>query len=121
MKSAPTRYESLTLSIHSGLAAAAQSAAHKTAEQQRWREYAAQARTLTEQQPLQQLPGYHLRGAGGYVVDHVVSIWAAFRAGWPVERAAALDNLQLVPSVENFAKGRRCYSSLDARRLPMAA
>lgn len=121
MQSAPTRYESVALSIHQGLAAAARSAAHKTAERQRWKDYATQARALTEQQPLHQLPGYHLRGAGGYVVDHVVSIWAAFREGWPVERAAALDNLQVVPSIENFAKGRRSYSSLEARCLPIAA
>lgn len=121
MKTAPTRHESLTTAIHLGLAAAARSAAHKTAERQRWREYAAQARTLTEQQSLHQLPGYHLRGAGGYVIDHVVSIWAAFREEWPVKRAAALDNLQMMPSLENFEKGRRCYCSLEAHRLPMAA
>ncbi len=122
MKSTPkNRYEALTLSINNGLATAARTAANKAAEQQRWREYAAQARALTEQQPLHQLPGYHLRGAGGYVVDHVFSIWTAFRQGWPVERAAALENLQMVPALENITKGKRCYSNLDARRLPLAA
>lgn len=121
MKTAPTRHELLTASIHSGLATAARSTTHKRAEQQRWKEYAAQARALTEQQPLHQLRGYHLRGAGGYVVDHVVSIWAAFQQGWPIERAAALGNLQLVPALENITKGKRCYSSLEARHLPMTA
>lgn len=121
MKNARPRFDSLALSIHTGLAAAARTAAHKASEKLRWKEYAAQARALTEQQPLHQLPGYHLRGAGGYVVDHVVSIWAAFREGWPVERAATLDNLQVVPSLENFTKGTRSYCSLEAHYLPIAA
>ena len=100
---------------------AAQKQVEKRQERERWKAYERQARELTEQHPLHQLPGYHLRGAGGYALDHRVSIYKAFRAGWPVEQAAALDNLQLVPIGENLRKGTGCYSSLEARHLPMAA
>ena len=98
-------------------------AAEKTAKQrekEQRRAYATQARALTETQPLYLSQGIHLRGKG-FDLDHAVSLLAAFRAGWPVEEAAHISNLQILPSNQNNRKGSKCYSSLESRRLPLAA
>lgn len=94
--------------------------ADKEREKQQRQAYAAQARALTEKAPLHTLAGIHLRGKG-YDLDHAVSLLAAFRAGWPVEEAAHISNLQILPTKQNTKKGTGCYSSLEARCLPMAA
>lgn len=92
----------------------------KAAEKEKRRKYQRQVRSLTERQELRQLPGIHLR-RNGYELDHVVPVAVAYSLGWPAEQTAGIGNLQLIPKEENATKGTTCYSSLDARRLPMAA
>lgn len=46
------------------------------------------------------------RGNQGYHLDHIVSIVECFRQGWSPEKAAALDNLQLLEARDNLSKGR---------------
>lgn len=125
-----TRYEQLTRSFSQRIAAkgkelleresrrqAKQSkAAAKALERQQYHDYRDQVRLLTEWQDLHQVPGYERRGQGWHL-DHVVSIRAAFLAGWPVEKCAHFTNLQMLPAMENLRKGNGSYSSLDARQL----
>ena len=53
-------------------------------------------------------PARHPRMLGnqGYHLDHIVSIVECFRQGWSPEKAAALDNLQLLEARDNLSKGR---------------
>lgn len=92
----------------------------KSAEANRRGEYINLVRKLTKKTDLSQLPGIELRGKG-YCLDHRVSCLAAYLAGWPPEQAAAIENLQVLPMEENRIKGAASWSSLDAKRLPMAA
>lgn len=81
-----------------------------------WLAYREEVRRLTELEPLHLLPGIELRGQDWHV-DHVVSIYTAWLAGWPVERCAHVGNLQMLPWEENFRKGTSSYCSLAARQL----
>ena len=42
---------------------------------------------------------------GGYHLDHIVSIRWGFDNGWPPEKIACLENLQMLPWRENISKG----------------
>lgn len=39
-------------------------------------------------------------------LDHKVSIFEAYKQGWTPEQASALENLQMLPALENFKKQR---------------
>jgi len=86
----------------------------KEAAKARWQEYNRRVRELTELQPLHLLPGIENRGKH-LALDHRVSVYVAFKAGWSAEAAAALSNLQLMTPTENLRKGTRCYSLVTAR------
>lgn len=92
----------------------------KAAETGRRKKYIEQVRHLTKKADLAGLPGVELRGKG-FCLDHRVSCLAAYLAGWPPERAAALGNLQVLPTQLNRAKGVECWSSLDFGRPALAA
>jgi len=83
-------------------------ARHKHAER---RAYAHQVRKLTRRQNLDQVPGIELRGPD-YHLDHVVSVAAAWEAGWSPEQCADVANLQVLPRAENIRKGTASYCTL---------
>lgn len=150
MENAPTRYEQLAQRVNAVFATASLVAASKQAQGQRqgqgptlphapkkptaasiraearaadkarWREYEGRVRELTEQLPLHLVPGIELRGQE-YHLDHKLAVKTCFRAGLPPEKCATIDNLQILDRWENFRKGTACYSSIESRRLPMAA
>jgi len=61
---------------------------------------------LTEKQPLYLLENFEKRGfRTGYHVDHIVSIFKAYKLGWTVEQCADISNLQMLPFEENLKKG----------------
>lgn len=72
-----------------------------------WRKYRKAVQLLTEQQPLHLLENIEKRGFSGYHVDHIVSIWQAFKEGWPPEKTANISNLRCIPCEENMRKGRK--------------
>ena len=59
---------------------------------------------LTEEQPLHLLENYERRGFKDYHVDHIVSIFKAFKKGWTVEQCGGISNLQMLPYKENLTK-----------------
>ena len=81
-----------------------------------WLAYREEVRRLTELEPLHLLPGIELRGQDWHV-DHVVSIYTAWLSGWPAERCAHVENLQVLSQEENFRKGTSSYCSLAVRQL----
>ena len=110
-----TKYDRLTLALTLGITK------HHRAERKKnetirkraeRRAYGRQVRRLTEQQPLDQVPGIELRGSD-YHLDHAVSITAAWEAGWTPEQCANTSNLQMLPRDENMRKGYASYCSLD--------
>lgn len=109
------KHERITLALTLGVAKHHQAeqkkieARRKRAER---RAYGHLVRQLTEQQPLDQVPGIALRGAE-YHLDHAVSIAAAWEAGWSPERCADVTNLQVLPRAENVRKGQSCYCNLS--------
>jgi hypothetical protein len=108
------KHERITLALTLGIAKHHQAeqkkieARRKRAER---RAYSRLVRQLTEQQPLDQVPGITLRGAE-YHLDHAVSIAAAFKAGWTPEQCADVSNLQVLPRAENMRKGDASYCNL---------
>ncbi len=110
-----TNHERISNSIRLGFAKRRQ-AEHDKKEaarhQAEYNAYRVEVRHLTELQPLDQVRGIGLRGASHHL-DHVVSIRAAWLAGWPAEQCARLDNLQMLPWQENFRKGNSCYCALN--------
>lgn len=60
---------------------------------------------LTELQPLHLLENFDKRGFKEYHVDHIVSIFKAFKLGWTPEQCADISNLQMLPYKENLLKG----------------
>lgn len=66
-------------------------------------QYRMTVRAMTEKQPLEKLPGIHLRGQG-WELDHVVPITRGFRSGTPPETIADISNLWMVPMRYNRAK-----------------
>jgi hypothetical protein len=109
-----TKYDRLTLALTLGIVKQNQAekkkkeTIRKRAER---RAYGRQVRRLTEQQPLDQVPGIELRGPE-YHLDHTVSIAAAWEAGWTPEQCADASNLQMLPRDENIRKGYASYCSL---------
>jgi hypothetical protein len=109
-----TKYERLTLCLTLGIVKQRQ-AEHKKKETIRKRAerraYGRKVRSLTKQQPLDQVLGIELRGTE-YHLDHAVSIAAAWEAGWTPEQCADTSNLQMLPRDENLRKGYASYCSL---------
>jgi len=60
---------------------------------------------ITEQQPLHLLENCERRGFKDYHVDHIVSIFKAYKLGWTVKQCADISNLQMLPFKENLKKG----------------
>jgi hypothetical protein len=44
--------------------------------------------------------------AGAWHLDHKVPIIECFRRGWDPKKAASIDNLQMLPWVDNLSKGK---------------
>jgi hypothetical protein len=110
-----TQHEIITQKIASGFTAQRRKMREQEAKKlarAAWCAYRDEVRRLTELQPLDQVRGIELRGAH-YHLDHVVSIRAAWLANWSVEECASVDNLQILPWLENFRKGDSCYCALD--------
>lgn len=108
------KHEILTQRITRGFALRRQAEQKKEAQRQARaarRAYNRQVRRLTEQQPLDQVPGIELRGPD-YHLDHAVSVTAAWEAGWSPEQCADVANLQVLPRAENMRKGTACYCNL---------
>lgn len=108
------KHEILTQRITLGFAIRCQAEQKKEAQRQvraARRAYNRQVRRLTEQQPLDQVPGIELRGPD-YHLDHAVSIAAAWEAGWTPEQCADVANLQVLPRAENMRKGQGSYCNL---------
>lgn len=109
------KYDRLTLAMTLGIAKHHQVERKKKETIRRRTErraYGRKVRSLTKQQPLDQVPGIELRGPK-YHLDHAVSIAAAWEAGWTPEQCADTSNLQMLPSDENMRKGYASYCSLD--------
>jgi hypothetical protein len=110
-----TNHERISNDIRLGFAKRRQAERDKeeaARHQAEYNAYRAEVRRLTELQPLDQVSGIEQRGASHHL-DHVVSIRAAWLAGWPVEQCAHVDNLQVLPWQENFRKGNDCYCTLN--------
>ncbi|GAA4509157.1 hypothetical protein GCM10023172_42260 [Hymenobacter ginsengisoli] len=109
-----TKYDRLTQALTLGIAKQHQAerkkkeTIRKRAER---RAYGRKVRSLTKQQPLDQVPGIELRGPD-YHLDHTVSIVAAWEAGWTPEQCADVSNLQILPKQENLDKGTASFCSL---------
>lgn len=43
----------------------------------------------------------------GWQLDHIMSIHEAYKLQWPAEKAAALENLRMLPWRENLARNRK--------------
>ena len=74
-----------------------------------WELYKYKVRRLTEKQPLNTLKNYHKRGFvtenDAYHVDHIISIYEGFSKNIPIHLIASIDNLQMLPAIENIKKG----------------
>ena len=74
-----------------------------------WELYKYKVRRLTEKQPLNTLKNYHKRGFvtenDAYHVDHIISIHEGFSKNIPIHLIASIDNLQMLPAIENIKKG----------------
>lgn len=68
-------------------------------------DYEKQVWILTENQPLNTLPGYSLRGRNGHHLDHIVPISYGKSKNIPPIYIASLDNLRFIPSKDNLRKG----------------
>ena len=66
--------------------------------------YKAQVWLQTERQPLHTLEHFDRRGFKDYHLDHIHAIFRAWQDGWPVEKAAHIDNLRFIPYQENMRK-----------------
>jgi len=109
-----TKHEILTQQIALGFTKRHRTEQRKEAQHQELaarRAFNLKVRQLTEQQPLDQVPGIALRGAE-YHLDHAVSIAAAWKAGWTPEQCADVSNLQVLPRAENMRKRDSCYCNL---------
>ena len=71
-----------------------------------WIRYRRAAWDITKKQPIHILAGYDKRGFKGYHLDHILSIWEAWKMGLPPEVVGDISNLRMIPWVENMRKGR---------------
>lgn len=62
---------------------------------------------LTEKQPWQTLENSNLRGFNNYHIDHVLSIYEAFKRNLPPEVPAHISNLRMIPWEENMRKNTK--------------
>lgn len=66
-------------------------------------DYRQKVDSVTRKQPLDQLPGIHLRGKG-WELDHVYPVSRGFKDGVPPEKIGHISNLSMVPMVFNRLK-----------------
>lgn len=59
---------------------------------------------ITNKQPLHELENYEKRGWKDYHVDHIVSIFKAYKLGWTPSQCGHISNLQMLPYLENLIK-----------------
>jgi len=74
-----------------------------------WEKYKNEVWRVTNSQPLHLLENYDKRGASGkegaYQIDHMYSILKGFRNAVPPSLIGNIDNLQMIPWLENVKKG----------------
>jgi len=74
-----------------------------------WRAYKIDVWRITNQQPLHLLENYDRRGINGengaYTLDHIISIRKGFNEGISPERIGGIQNLQMLPWLDNITKG----------------
>lgn len=79
----------------------------ETAKKLAWKAFKAEVWRLTELNDLSSLENFDKRGFKDYHVDHITSIWRAFKDGWTPEKCAHISNLQMLPFYENMKKGTK--------------
>lgn len=75
-----------------------------------WQNYKTLVWKLTRRQPLHLLENIEKRGpvaAGGWHLDHVVSVLRGFKEKIPAEEIANIKNLRMIPALENIRKGSK--------------
>jgi len=74
-----------------------------------WELYRYKVRQLTEKQDLSTLENFDKRGfvteKDAYHVDHIISIYNGFTNNIPIHIIADINNLQMLPALENILKG----------------
>ncbi len=74
-----------------------------------WEKYKNEVWRVTNSQPLELLENYNKRGPSGkegaYQIDHMYSILKGFRNTVPPSLIGNIDNLQMIPWLENIKKG----------------
>jgi len=74
------------------------------------KEFTKKVRSLTELQNLDVLKDYDKRDFKKYHLDHIIPISKAFSLGMSIEETANINNLQMLPSLENTQKkGNKMY------------
>ena len=72
-----------------------------------FRRYKDRAWKETNSQPLDTLENFHLRAFNGWHVDHVLSIFEAYKLGLPVETVGHISNLRMIPYGDNLSKNTK--------------
>lgn len=74
-----------------------------------WKLYKLDVWRITNQQPLDTLENFDMRGVNGqtgaYTLDHIISIKKGFIENIPAEQIGHVSNLQMLPWEENITKG----------------
>lgn len=74
-----------------------------------WKAYRLDVWRITNQQPLHLLENYDRRGINGedgaYTLDHIISIRKGFNEGISPEQIGGIQNLQMLPWLDNITKG----------------
>lgn len=74
-----------------------------------WKLYKLDVWRITNQQPLDTLENFDMRGVNGqtgaYTLDHIISIKRGFIENIPAEQIGHVTNLQMLPWEENITKG----------------
>lgn len=73
--------------------------------------YKRKVRQITAKQPVHTLENAHLRGRGGYHLDHWVSKKTGFELGFPPEFIGHISNLRFITENQNCVK--QGYNSMD--------
>lgn len=70
-----------------------------------FRQFKKEVWKITELQPLYLLDNFDKRGFKNYHIDHIVSIWEAFKINWTPENTGDISNLRMLPYKDNLLKG----------------
>lgn len=76
-------------------------------KQEKFKTYKKRVWELTEKQPWQSLENSNLRGFYNHHIDHVLSIYEAFKRNLSPEVPAHISNLRMIPRKRNMAKNTK--------------